>query len=156
MAGRLNALLGGQAYPNKVRGVWGKVVAEERYIALTIVTVTARCAHLDNDPLRRASNQLVIGSHKDAMAQRDQSGVRTQLDLVSVRLPHGRSYQSGGRFRLACALTRLADKICLSNKSTHQPVRELESAGELGSSSAPKKLQPPSHGLAGGAKACAE
>ena len=27
------------------------------------------------------------------------------------------------------ALTRLADKICLSNKSTHQAVRELESAG---------------------------
>ena len=103
MAGRLNALLGEQAYPNKVRGVWGKMVAGERYIALTIVT--ARCAHLDNDPLRRASNQLVIGSHKDAMAQRDQSGVRTQLDLVSVHLPHGRSYQSGGRFRLACAYT---------------------------------------------------
>ena len=73
MAGRLNALLGEQAYPNKVRGVRGKVVAGERYIALPIVT--ARCAHLDNDPLRRASNQLAIGSHKDAMAQRDQSGV---------------------------------------------------------------------------------
>jgi hypothetical protein len=54
------------------------------------------------------------------------------------------------------ALTRLADKICLSNKSTLQAVRELESAGELGSSSAPKKLQPPSHVLVGRAKACAE
>jgi site-specific DNA recombinase len=31
IAGRLNALLGEQAYPNKVRGVWGKMVAEERY-----------------------------------------------------------------------------------------------------------------------------
>ena len=31
IAGRLNALLGEQAYPNKVRGVWGKVVAGERY-----------------------------------------------------------------------------------------------------------------------------
>ena len=109
MAGRLNALLGEQAYPNKVRGVWGKLVAGERYIALPIVT--ARCVHLDNDPLRRASNQLAIGSHKDAMAQRDQSGVRTQLDLVA-----GFAWP---------ALTRLADKICLSNKSTHQAVREL-------------------------------
>src|SRR6266852_9532495 len=32
--GRLNALLGEQAYPNKVRGVWGKMVAGERYTAL--------------------------------------------------------------------------------------------------------------------------
>jgi hypothetical protein len=31
IAGRLNALLGENAYPNKVRGVWGKVVAGERY-----------------------------------------------------------------------------------------------------------------------------
>lgn len=31
ISGRLNALLGEQAYPDKVRGVWGKVVAEERY-----------------------------------------------------------------------------------------------------------------------------
>src|SRR6202051_4507326 len=30
IAGRLNALLGAQAYPNKVRGVWGKMVAGER------------------------------------------------------------------------------------------------------------------------------
>jgi site-specific DNA recombinase len=29
--GRLNALLGEQAYPNKVRGVWGKMVAEEGF-----------------------------------------------------------------------------------------------------------------------------
>jgi site-specific DNA recombinase len=29
IAGRLNALLGENAYPNKVRGVWGKVVAGE-------------------------------------------------------------------------------------------------------------------------------
>jgi site-specific DNA recombinase len=29
IAGRLNALLGEQAYPNKVRGVWGKMVAGE-------------------------------------------------------------------------------------------------------------------------------
>ena len=28
----LNALLGEQAYPNKVRGVWGKMVAGERFI----------------------------------------------------------------------------------------------------------------------------
>jgi len=28
IAGRLNALLGERAYPNKVRGVWGKMVAE--------------------------------------------------------------------------------------------------------------------------------
>ena len=34
IAGRLNALLGEQAYPNKVRGVWGKMVAGERYTAL--------------------------------------------------------------------------------------------------------------------------
>jgi site-specific DNA recombinase len=31
IAGRLNALLGEQAYPNKVRGVWGKMVAEEGF-----------------------------------------------------------------------------------------------------------------------------
>ena len=31
ISGRLNALLGERAYPNKVRGVWGKVVAEEGY-----------------------------------------------------------------------------------------------------------------------------
>lgn len=31
ISGRLNALLGEQAYPNKVRGVWGKVVAEEGF-----------------------------------------------------------------------------------------------------------------------------
>ena len=30
ITGRLNALLGEQAYPNKVRGVWGKVVAGDR------------------------------------------------------------------------------------------------------------------------------
>ena len=29
IAGRLSALLGEQAYPNKVRGVWGKMVAGE-------------------------------------------------------------------------------------------------------------------------------
>ena len=29
IVGRLNALLGEQAYPNKVRGVWGKMVAGE-------------------------------------------------------------------------------------------------------------------------------
>jgi site-specific DNA recombinase len=29
IVGRLNALLGEEAYPNKVRGVWGKMVAEE-------------------------------------------------------------------------------------------------------------------------------
>src|SRR5262245_58917205 len=31
ITGRLNALLGERAYPNGVRGVWGKMVAEERY-----------------------------------------------------------------------------------------------------------------------------
>jgi site-specific DNA recombinase len=31
IVGRLNALLGEQAYPNKVRGVWGKMVAEEGF-----------------------------------------------------------------------------------------------------------------------------
>ena len=31
VTGRLNALLGEQAYPNKVRGVWGKMVAEEGF-----------------------------------------------------------------------------------------------------------------------------
>jgi site-specific DNA recombinase len=31
IAGRLNALLGERAYPNKVRGVWGKMVAEEGF-----------------------------------------------------------------------------------------------------------------------------
>jgi site-specific DNA recombinase len=29
IAGRLNALLGEQAFPNRVKGVWGKVVAGE-------------------------------------------------------------------------------------------------------------------------------
>ena len=29
IAGRLNSLLGEQAYPNRMRGVWGKAVAEE-------------------------------------------------------------------------------------------------------------------------------
>ena len=32
ITGRLNALLGEHAYPNKVRGVWGKMVAGERFI----------------------------------------------------------------------------------------------------------------------------
>jgi hypothetical protein len=31
IAGRLNALLGEQAFPNRVRGVWGKMVAEEGF-----------------------------------------------------------------------------------------------------------------------------
>jgi site-specific DNA recombinase len=31
IAGRLNALLGREAYPNGVKGVWGQVVAGERY-----------------------------------------------------------------------------------------------------------------------------
>ncbi|MFZ3180753.1 MAG: hypothetical protein WA156_11195 [Methylocystis silviterrae] len=30
IGGRLTALLGEQAYPNRVKGVWGKMVAEER------------------------------------------------------------------------------------------------------------------------------
>ena len=29
ITGRLNGLLGEKAYPNKVKGVWGSVVAEE-------------------------------------------------------------------------------------------------------------------------------
>jgi len=33
IAGRLNALLGNGAYPNRVKGVWGEVVAGVRYIA---------------------------------------------------------------------------------------------------------------------------
>lgn len=33
IAGRLNALLGQDAYPNRVKGVWGKVVAGVRYTA---------------------------------------------------------------------------------------------------------------------------
>jgi hypothetical protein len=33
IAGRLNGLLGEKAYPNHVKGVWGKVVAGVRYIA---------------------------------------------------------------------------------------------------------------------------
>jgi site-specific DNA recombinase len=32
IAGRPNALLGEKAYPNQVKGVWGKVVAGERYL----------------------------------------------------------------------------------------------------------------------------
>ncbi|MGX1168485.1 site-specific DNA recombinase [Bradyrhizobium sp. USDA 372] len=32
IAGRLNAPLGEKAYPNRVKGVWGKVVAGERYL----------------------------------------------------------------------------------------------------------------------------
>jgi hypothetical protein len=31
ITGRLNDLLGEKAYPNRVKGVWGSVVAEERY-----------------------------------------------------------------------------------------------------------------------------
>jgi len=31
IAGRLNALLGAQPYPNGVKGVWGNMVAEERH-----------------------------------------------------------------------------------------------------------------------------
>jgi hypothetical protein len=33
ITGRLNALLGEQAYPNRARGVWGKMVAKERSIS---------------------------------------------------------------------------------------------------------------------------
>ncbi len=38
IAGRLNALLGQEAYPNRVKGVWGKVVAGVRYIAKPTVS----------------------------------------------------------------------------------------------------------------------
>ena len=31
IVGRLNALLGEAAYPNGIKGVWGKMVAEERF-----------------------------------------------------------------------------------------------------------------------------
>ena len=31
ITGRLNALLGEQGYPDKVRGVWGRMVAEEGF-----------------------------------------------------------------------------------------------------------------------------
>jgi hypothetical protein len=43
IAGRLNPLLGEQAYPNKVRGVWGKMVAEVRYIALPTMDDAVFC-----------------------------------------------------------------------------------------------------------------
>jgi site-specific DNA recombinase len=43
IAGRLNALLGDQAYPNKVRGVWGAMVAEVRYIALPTMSEALFC-----------------------------------------------------------------------------------------------------------------
>jgi site-specific DNA recombinase len=33
ITGRLNALIGEEAYPNRVKGVWGKVVAGVRYTA---------------------------------------------------------------------------------------------------------------------------
>jgi len=126
MAGRLNALLGEQAYPNKVRGVWGKAVAGERYIALTIVT--ARCAHLDNDPLRRASNQLVIGSHTK-MQWPNAISLECELSSTSFRFAYLMADHINRLAGFAWpALTRHADKICLSNKSTYQAVRELESA----------------------------
>ena len=32
ISGRLNALLGEKAFPNQVKGVWGKMVAGERYM----------------------------------------------------------------------------------------------------------------------------
>jgi site-specific DNA recombinase len=38
IAGRLNALLGEKAFPNQVKGVWGKVVAGDRYIARPIIS----------------------------------------------------------------------------------------------------------------------
>ena len=43
IAGRLNALLGEQAYPNKVRGMWGKMVAEVRYHALPTIADAVFC-----------------------------------------------------------------------------------------------------------------
>jgi hypothetical protein len=39
IAGRLNALLGEQAYPNKVRGVWGKMVAGEGHATTSDLAV---------------------------------------------------------------------------------------------------------------------
>ena len=43
ITGRLNALLGEQAYPNRVGGVWGKMVAEVRYIALPTMDDAVFC-----------------------------------------------------------------------------------------------------------------
>jgi len=43
VTGRLNALLGEQAYPNKVRGVWGKMVAEVRYHASPTIADAVFC-----------------------------------------------------------------------------------------------------------------
>jgi hypothetical protein len=43
IVGRLNALLGEEAYPNKVRGVWGKMVAEVRYIATPTIEEAFFC-----------------------------------------------------------------------------------------------------------------
>ncbi len=44
IAGRLNALLGEAAYPNRVTGVWGKMVAGERLEPPTgkLFTITAK------------------------------------------------------------------------------------------------------------------
>jgi hypothetical protein len=51
IVGRLNALLGEQAYPNKVRGVWGKMVAG------------ARCRFSPPDPILRYCFGLLPNPH---------------------------------------------------------------------------------------------
>jgi site-specific DNA recombinase len=38
ISGRLNSLIGGQAYPSRVTGVWGKMVAGVRYIAIPTIS----------------------------------------------------------------------------------------------------------------------
>lgn len=37
IAGRLTAPLGEQAHPNRIRGVWGRMVAEGRYTAIPTI-----------------------------------------------------------------------------------------------------------------------
>ncbi|WP_315714179.1 MULTISPECIES: hypothetical protein [unclassified Bradyrhizobium] len=43
IAGRLNSLIGGEAYPSRVKGVWGKVVAGVRYIVKPTIAEALFC-----------------------------------------------------------------------------------------------------------------
>ncbi|WP_245330287.1 MULTISPECIES: hypothetical protein [unclassified Bradyrhizobium] len=53
IAGRLNALLGEKAYPNQVKGVWGKMVAGERLEPPTpFFFLTANGRDIDGEPNR--------------------------------------------------------------------------------------------------------
>jgi hypothetical protein len=80
------------------------------------------------------------------------SSIRFLSPFDAHRLPHGRSYQSGGGFRLARACTPWAEFADRTNRSTEPRGnrRAQVSLEQLGAENTP------THGLAGEANACAD